>query len=148
MNHSKYKLAICHLFHPRLHGYTTSSTNEVLGHYLVFWEFEIDEFLENYHTSCIEDLQSLYDDILIDNCPHPIIRNYLDIAKRENYIKIDIVEINLLFGLEEVACIKTFWIKIFQRRWKKEFYKRKKIIQILSNPKYLLKREIQGKIKL
>lgn len=144
-SYSKFKLAICQIFHPRLHGYTESSNINIVGHYLVFFEIEINEFLENYFKNGIDYLKSFYNDINFSECPHPFIRNYSNIVHSENYIKIDIVKTEILNGREEVAYIKTFWIKIFQRKWKKEYKKRQKIIRTLSNPKYLLKREINGK---
>jgi hypothetical protein len=145
-NIPKYKLAVCHLFHPVLHGYTENSCKDIYGHYLVFWEIEyIDEYFDNIYYREIEDLTAFYNDIVLENHPHPTIRNYLNIIKRENYIKIDIVETKTLDTLEEVGYIKTFWLKILQRKWKSIFQKRKERVKQLSNPKHLLKREIRGK---
>lgn len=143
-NNSKYKLAICHLFHPTLHGHTENSDTNILGQYLVFWKINKNSYFNNYYNRYLTDLTHFYN-ILISNFPHPIIRNYSNIIKRENYIKLDIVKIDTLNGLEEVAYIKTFWLKLIQRKWKKIYYNRKNLIKKLSNPKYLLKREITGK---
>jgi len=142
---SKYKLAICHLFHPILHGYTDDSDKYIYGHYLVFWDIEIDEYFDNYYHRGIEDLKAFYNDIDLSEHPHPIIRNYLNLIKRENYIKIDIVQTNTLNTLEEVGYIKTFWLKILQRKWKSIFHKRKEKIKELSSPLRLMKREMMGK---
>jgi len=143
-NTSKYKLAICHLFHPTLHGHTENSDENILGQYLVFWEVNKNVYFNNYYNTYLNDLTHFYN-IIISNFPHPIIRNYNSIIKRENYIKLDIVKIDTLNGLEEVAYIKTFWLKLIQRKWKKIYYNRKNLIKKLSNPKYLLEREITGK---
>lgn len=144
-NNSKYKLAICHLFHPTLHGQTENSDTNILGQYLVFWEVNSRNlYFNNYYNRYLNDLTHFYN-IIISHFPHPIIRNYSNIIKRENYIKFDIVKIDTLNGLEEVAYIKTFWLKIIQRKWKKIYHNRKNLIKKLSNPKYLLKREITGK---
>ena len=59
-----------------------------------------------------------------------------------NYIKLEIVEIDELNGGETVGYIKTFWLKILQRKWKKKFKKRKIIIQ--KAYKMLKYREIYG----
>lgn len=145
-NNSKYKLAICHLFHPTLHGQTENSDTNILGQYLVFYTININSYYNNTYNNYIYDLKHFYQLIRLDNKPHPTIRNYNNIIKRENYIKIDIVKIDNLNGLEEVAYIKTFWLKFIQRKWKKIYYNRKNFVKKLSNPKYLLKREITGKI--
>jgi hypothetical protein len=144
-NNSNYKLAICHLFHPMLHGHTENSDRNILGEYLVFYTIEINDYYNNQYISYIDDLKYFYNAIVLDYTSHPTIRNYNNIIKNENYIKIDINKKDLLIGLEEVGYIKTFWLKLFQRKWKKIFYNRKRIIKKMSNPKYLLKREITGK---
>lgn len=142
---SKYKLAICHLYHPVLHGYTDDSCKYIQEHYLVFWDIEIDEYFYNNYYRVIEDLKAFYNDIDLSEHPHPTIRNYLNIIKKDNYIKLDIVEIKTLDTLEEVGCIKTFWLKILQRKWKSIFNKRKEKIKELSSPLRLMKREMMGK---
>lgn len=144
-NNSKYKLAICHLFHPTLHGYTENSDTNILGQYLVFWEVNINIYFNNYYNIYLNDLKHFYNSIIL-NFPHPIIRNYINIIKSENYIKLDIVKIDTLNGLEEVSYIKTFWLKLIQRKWKKIYYNRNLLIKKMCNPKYLLKREITGKM--
>jgi hypothetical protein len=52
---------------------------------------------------------------------HPYIRNYNHINK--NILQIQIAEKIILKGGECVAILKTFWIKIIQRTWKKVFRK-------------------------
>jgi hypothetical protein len=145
---SYYKLAICHLHHPCLHGYTESSDTNISGHYLIYYTINLNEFYnKGYIDNLILDLSSYYEDIILMN--HPLIGNYNKIIKKENYIKVDIIQMDTLSGMEEVGYIKTFWIKILQRKWKLVYKKRKEMIQrILSNPKYLLKREINGKMRL
>ena len=63
------------------------------------------------------------------------IRNFVKIILDPDYIKLDIIEIKYLDSGECTACIKTFWLKILQRKWKKKFDKRKKIIAFYKNPK-------------
>ena len=52
---------------------------------------------------------------------HPYIRNYNHINK--NILSIQIAKNIILKGGESVAILKTFWIKIIQRTWKKVFRK-------------------------
>ena len=52
---------------------------------------------------------------------NPYIRNYNDINK--NILNIQIAEKIILKGGECVAILKTFWIRIIQRTWKRVFRK-------------------------
>jgi hypothetical protein len=59
---------------------------------------------------------------------HPTIRNYYNIVSNTNYIKPEIGEYIILPTLEAVAVLKTFWIRIIQRKWKKVFEQQQQII--------------------
>ena len=144
---SKYVLALCHLFHPVLHGFNENSDTSILGHYLVYWSFNIDDFKNNTYKNDLIDLKHFYNIVDLDNNHrfHPTIKNYSNIIKKENYIKLEIIQLDVLNGFEEVGYIKTFWLRIFQKKWKSIFKKRKEKIKFLSNPRNLLKREINGK---
>ena len=48
-------------------------------------------------------------------------------------------------GHEAVAYIKTFWLRLIQRRWKKLFKQRKNIIQKRCNINSLNYRQMHGK---
>jgi recombinational DNA repair ATPase RecF len=84
--------------------------------------------------------------IYINRTYHPIIRNYNNIIKRENYIKLDIIEKVLLESGEIIAIIKTFWIKIIQRKWKKYYSKLISRISFNKNVRNRLIIELTGKI--
>ena len=76
--------------------------------------------------------------------PHKLIRNYHNIIRSANYIKPEIAEcINLPTG-ENIAIIKTMWIKIIQRKWKKVFAARQHIIKCRSCPSSLSTRQLTG----
>jgi hypothetical protein len=140
MNNSKYKLAICELYNTNYHGYTNNSYKFINNNFLIQFIFTIEAFYHNEHNSCVEFLQrNIY------HGEHPIIRNYKKISSNKNYIKLDIVQDYYLSGNEHIAIIKTFWLKIFQRIWKKFYKNRKQLIKFYSNPKQLMKREINGK---
>jgi hypothetical protein len=51
----------------------------------------------------------------------------------------------LLESGERVCIIKTIWLKIIQRKWKKIYKERRKIISKRNEPSMLLLREITGK---
>lgn len=76
---------------------------------------------------------------------HKLLRNYHNIISQPNYVKPEIAEcINLPTG-EQIAIIKTMWIKIIQRKWKKIFITRNHIIKCRSCPSSLSTRQLTGK---
>jgi hypothetical protein len=77
--------------------------------------------------------------------PHKLLRNFYNIISQPNYIKPEIGEcINLPTG-EHIVIIKTMWIKIIQRKWKKVFIARNRIIKCRSCPASLSTRQLTGK---
>ena len=57
-----------------------------------------------------------------------------------------VINILKLVKIEERNCvvIKTFWLKIVQRKWKKVFAEKKKIIQQIKNPQWIRHFQIHG----
>lgn len=76
---------------------------------------------------------------------HTSIRNYHSIISRENYIKPEIAEYIILPTQEAIAILKTFWLRIIQKKWKKIFQERKHIIRQRCNFSNLSIREMRGK---
>lgn len=143
---SKYELGICELYNSHIHGFTKSSYIHMDGHYIVYWSIDLDSFMfcDDY-----KDVISLLVDgyyIYINNTRHPTIRNYNNIIKRVNYIKLDIIECIEIDSGEIIAIIKTFWIKIFQRKWKKYYSGLIKKIKYNKNIKNRLNLELSGKL--
>jgi hypothetical protein len=77
------------------------------------------------------------------NSCHSVIRNYHNIIKSFYYIQPHIVECVYLPapGSECVAILKTFWLKIIQRTWKRVYKQR---MQLLCSVPMLRMREIRG----
>jgi hypothetical protein len=71
------------------------------------------------------------------------VRAYWDIVSRPNlYPMVEIVQTVMMEpGGECVAIIKTFWIRLVQRRWKRIFAERRRRLALLLKPYGLLKRE-------
>ena len=98
----------------------------------------------------IEELQNFYSSqemTIITNWygNHPTIRNYHNIISKPNYIKPEIGEYIILPTQEAIAILKTFWIRIIQRKWKKIFQERKNIIRQRCSIYNLNIRQIYGK---
>jgi hypothetical protein len=73
---------------------------------------------------------------------HPSIRNYDKIISRKDYIKKEIGYCIVLPTQETIAILKTFWLRIVQRKWKNIFKQRQIILKKRNLPSSLYKREI------
>ena len=174
-NKNKWYLMLCQIHHPELHGKTDDSDPHIETHYLVYDRFETKNgisysFLDEYEEIDTDDEYDSDDDI--DNSyrilnindsqsflkqnylnlselnnlgRHPTIRNYNNIYSNTDYIKPEIGEYIILPTQEAIAILKTFWLRIIQRKWKKIFEERKLIIKKRSYPDSLYIRSITGK---
>ena len=128
------QLGICELYNTFLHG---PCHPDVAGHFLFMWDIPLSDFHDN---SCAEFIASY---------PLPIrkysgnVRAYLNIVNRPNmYPMLEIVQtVTMEPGGECVAIIKTFWIRLVQRRWKRIFAERRRRLAQLLKPYGLLMRE-------
>ena len=140
-NYSKYNLAVAELYHPYFHG-DDNNWNDDFRH-LLFTSFlhcfsiEKDEMFDDiYPNDSTWDLRLRFS----RNCPdveHPYIRNYMNVVRP---FKVDIVEMIELETGHMICIPKTFWLKIFQRKFKKYYNKLQKRIQRAKNPKILIRR--------
>ena len=145
-----YYIAICEIFNPRIHGKDENSSIGIENHFIVSETFELAEFYDNSYQDTITALKADYKRVAKKNSKslkqsHPTIRNYNKIIQANNFIKIDIVVISELPGNESVGYIKTFWIKLIQRRWKKIYKQRQDVLKQRMLPKSIREREITGK---
>lgn len=168
---NKYNLLLCELHHPGIHGKTNNSAANIETHFLIHDRFDghgypiknqeeedtedetEDEDEETYYdyniTSVMAFLKNQYSDPANFNLRyferHPTIRNYHNIINNSNYIKPEIGEYIVLPTQEAVAILKTFWLRILQRKWKNVFKERLNIIKMRSNPICVYARQITGK---
>ena len=115
--------------------------------------FKAKKFYDFKHEQLINCVNNSYEYLyninrLYRQESHPTIRNYYNIVNKSNYIKVNIIEIETLPTQEVVCIIKTFWIKIIQRKWKKVYKERKLLLQKMKNPLTLMKRECSGKFPI
>lgn len=151
----KYNLIICELHNTTIHGMDEDSEPNIQSHYLVFERYqpfsedyfdEIEHHLDNLGfdepediydgtTEMQRDIQFLKNSyaLSIQNHTSPI-RNYSYIVSRPNYIQAEIGEVITLPTYEDIAILKTFWIRIIQKKWKKIVQERKRVI----NERYCL----------
>jgi len=168
---TKNYLMLCELYHPKLHGFDEKSDPNILGHHIVAYikDNETSDSESDYNDYSDEDDEWLDDELILDeeiirlfknkykeilqnslkyniNLEHQIVRNYINIITKDSYITPHIGECIYLSGDECVAIIKTMWLKIVQRCWRRVYKKRMQIVsEIKRNPQYLLRREYDSK---
>ena len=141
---NKYELAFIRPFIDNLDGITQDSSPNIENYILIDSIVDLEDFYEHdidqMKTYCL-DLINLF---LQTTNNRNIINNYNRISEHLLKSSIDIVEIIELRGMEQVACVKAFWLKCFQRKWKKYYKQKMDLIKKRKQIKYLLKREIIG----
>ena len=158
---NKNYLLVCEIFHPDFHGYDVNESDpNINGHYLIIHiDDNSDSDSEYYSDSDSEDDYFILNEVMIDiyrkkykyltssykknnlEIIHPIIRNYFNIISDEFYIKPQIGYKVYLSGNECVAILKTFWIRIVQRCWKRVYKTRKEMLKPQNIIKLLRLRE-------
>jgi hypothetical protein len=136
---TRFNIVLCELYNDKIHG-VASNNSSVIYHYLTinrYKKLNMDVIID-----ICEFINAEY--LYLPNQHHNIFRNYRNII-RENYIKPEIAECFYLQDGESVCIIKTFWIKIIQRTWKRILNERSNIIKKRSTIQALYYREINGK---
>jgi hypothetical protein len=160
----RFKIVLCELHNPAIHGFDENSDPEVPGHYLIHSKYDSIISSDNSDNSDNSDYSDEEDDCDIYDVmhefkrhirrnivssrqfsSHPFIRNYKAIVSNENYIKPEIAECVYLLGDECVAILKTFWIRLVQRAWKRVFAERRQVFSQRMRPDSLRHRETMGK---
>ena len=122
---SKYLYATCEPFNRYRHGYDSNSS------------YNIDEY------QLIIDTHISFNGLIL---AEHMLKNrnlrHIYLYGKPTDTKIHLVEPILLPGGELVAIIKTRWISILQRTWRKKYNERKRNITKYLNLKNLLNREI------
>jgi hypothetical protein len=135
---TKYTISLCELYNKILHGDDNSA---VLYHYLVHCRCKILDI--DFINDITHNMNNKYN--CLDNQCHDIFRNYIQIVLRENYVKPEITECIYLNTGHCVAILKTFWLRLVQRKWKNIMKERENIIIKRRQQKSLRYREITGK---
>ena len=170
---SKFNLLVCEIHNTWIHGKTKDSAKDIDGHYLVYEKFDgitglpiynrNNEYDSDMDTDTDTDTDSEIDRNINIYCKvwneeyayliqssdggfssHPLIRNYYNIVSRNDYIKPEIGQCIILPTQESVAILKTFWLRIIQRAWKKVYKNRQLILMARRVPFNLSIREVKG----
>jgi hypothetical protein len=131
-------LAICELFHPVLHGIDENSSPDINNHFLIYTAIEVDDFYNKEYV---------YEEIHLRRYRNAALRllNMQTQTKTNKHMRLEIVQAHELQpGQESVAILKTFWLRIVQRCWKKVFRARRELIKERSSIRALQERARLG----
>jgi hypothetical protein len=136
-------LGICEIYHPKIHG---GENTYMKYKYFVRQEFELEEFYNNDFEDYIELMKDFYYDNVIDNnnMDNKDYRHYNSIVSNNRYYTINIIkEVDSYEQMTGV--IKTHYISLLQRKWKRIYKERIRVINLRKSLKSLLYRELHGK---
>jgi hypothetical protein len=161
----KNNIVLCSLFNKEIHGPSDNPLNSILSkHYLNIYKFNFNSLIRDEigeepiicedfnYINDISKSNNRYFKVMKRNYPeyyheitkHPSIRNYKSIVEKKNFLQLEIAECILLEDYL-ICIIKTFWIKLIQRSWKKVFQIRKRILTLRQCYFSLSYREKYGK---
>ena len=138
---TKYNIVLCELYNSKLHGKTNN--NDVNNYYLLI--IRIKKLDMKFINSFTKALNKDYIEIQQQIIPHKFIKNYENIITRPNYIKPEIGETITLQSGHMVCIIKTLWIKLIQRAWKKVYNIRMQMFKRRCQMNSLKHREVTGR---
>jgi len=147
MVYNNFQIGLYEIFHADIHGFNINGSDpKIYEKLLTHCTFSPREFYNNECEETIQDIEYIYDEIYRTSIiEHPTIRNYSNIINNAKYLKLEILKLEILPTQECVCVIKTFWLKIIQRKWKKIYKERMILLIKLKNYRNLLKRELNGK---
>ena len=121
-----------------------------LKNFMVTYLLDNDDFFDNSHLDILYCIKMSWQRAILNgtfnnNYKHYIISNFTEWLKKDNFVKVDIIQYKTLEGGEIIGIIKTFWLRIFQKIFKKYYYNKKKRIMLAKTPKAQHYRRLTGK---
>ena len=149
---TSFYLAICEIHNSPLHGMDKDSDPNIENHFLVNEIFSIEDFYNSTYIEAIIHLNHRYQLYIqrwyqwhIQGNGNDRIPNYYHIIRHPNYIKLDIIQLDRGRGNEYIAYVKTYWLRLIQRRWKNIYAQRKNILKQRKTNYAINHRKIYGK---
>jgi len=134
---TKFLIVLCEHYNEKIHGPPKEGDYLVIRKYKQLDMKKIEETSKPYNLNYRKNLRTI--------APHACIRNYAAIVTKQNYVKPEIAQCFQLPSGAYVCVLKTFWLRIVQRAWKRVYQQRKEMIQKRMNPLVLLKRQENSK---
>jgi len=134
---------LCEIYNEKIHGPPKDAG--LNSQYLVIREYKswCDVTLTRMHDTA-SVFNSNYKKDVKRIAPHSDIRNYAKIVTKKNYVRPEIAMCLTLPTGESVCVLKTFWLRIVQRTWKRIYKLRMELIKKRKNPAALMKRGLGG----
>jgi hypothetical protein len=141
------ELVLCELYNPFLHG--KRDYKKMYGHYLYICNNkdsdddsdDDDDDDANAFDEMLISYRERYENLSNEYKRSPYIRNYSAIISKKEYIRPEIAQRIELPSGHVVVILKTFYLRLIQRAWKKVF-KRRIQYYVLN----MSKREARGKL--
>lgn len=150
-NSNKYELAYCELHNPQFHGgsYDNDEDKMMCGKYLYVDKvrniFPTNNNAKHILSTNLNVIRNIRRHNGIENIHHPTIRNYRKIICKRDYRNAQIVKKIFGPGLYRSAIIKTHYLRLLQRKWKRLYVEKQCIINLRKKPKVIRMRELTGK---
>jgi len=144
-------LLIPEIYNKYFHGRTFDSDPNIDGQFLVLQTFYINPANNMFEFfKYVNNLTNFYKKYYKKNfcslsLPHTLLRNYNNIIENPKYLNLEIGKLYYLKGSECVCVLKTFWLRIVQRTWKKIYKIRKTLLQCRCRPDSIMYKQIIGK---
>ena len=118
---TQYKIGLVEFYNPLIHG---SNNPKLCSQFLYSLNIPVDEFINDHPNGWVDDMINRHHNVFNwrnINVSHPIIENYNNIIHKKGSVTLEIIKPYIVMdqGQETYLCvIKTFWLKLFQRKWK------------------------------
>jgi len=139
---SNFKLGFVELYWPKIHGTLEKKDEFIHYHYIVtelfstrgshslkdsFYNKRQIEAIPLFYTNNYKKYTEMQNNNwpVVSKYPNSYISNFECIVSENNYFQYHIVKPYLLDSYHSIAVIKTYFIRIIQRVWKKFYNKRK-----------------------
>lgn len=141
ISNTRFNIVLCELYCV-LHG---ENDKKMYYYYLNISSFK---WFNRGAINKICDYYSAYYHYLLNHLAHrqPFspIRNFNTIVSKNNYIKPEIAETIILESGHSICILKTFWLRLIQRTWKRIYKERCLIIKLRCCYASIKEREITG----
>ena len=149
-SNTRFNIVLCELY-CKLHG--KGMGDKMFYYHLNISSFKklqiniMNEICDNYnkHYSDLVNQELTNPNPITNAPPFSVIINFNNIVSKNDYIRPQIAENIILESGHCICVIKTIWLKLIQRTWKKVFALRKTIIKRRCNINSLKTRELTGK---
>lgn len=135
-------------YNQSIHGKTKNE--ELRQSFLTLYSIDNDEFYDyeefnDFNDFIVDKCQETYNTMNeVNKYQHKNIKNYWEVYKKYS-TQLQLVDSTTLPSGENVSVIKTFWLKVFQRKWKKIVAERKRIVELRKRMSSLKYRQLHGR---